>query len=125
MRISGAKATVMKWSCFIFVAAMMLAASFAVGQAQDKKMNAAPEYLVVKMPFNIIEREYNTQGHERKPAAKPIRPLEELSAEGWDFVQAVYVEGASVKAGSGSAEGHGGEFVCFLRKRPSPSPTMK
>jgi hypothetical protein len=104
---------------------MMLAATFAVGQTQDKKTSAGQEYFVVKMPFNIIEREYNSQGHERKPAAKPIRPLEELSAEGWDLVQAVYVEGASVKAGSGSAEGHGGDFVCFLRKRPSPSSTMK
>lgn len=123
MMISGVNAGVMRWSVLIFLGTMMLAATLAVGQAQEKKVNAAAEYLVVKMPFNIIEREYNTQGHERKPAAKPIHPLDEISAEGWDFVQAVYVEGASIKVGS--AEGHGGDFVCFFRKRLPSSSTMK
>ena len=125
MSMPEARVRAVKWSCFVLLATAMLIATLAVGQAQDKKLPAGPEYLVVKMPFSIIEREYNTQGHERKPAMKPIHPLDELNAEGWDFIQAVYVEGASVKTNDGKAEAHGGDFVCFLRKRPTSNSTLK
>jgi len=110
-----AKADVMKWSSALLVATMVLAAAFTAGQAQDKEIPAAPRYRVVRMPFNIVDTEYNSDGKTRKPSTRPIHPLDELSAEGWDLVTVVRVDGAKVKVQG--AEADGGDFICFLRKR--------
>ena len=113
---AGAKTNVMKWSCSFLLATMALAATFAVSQAQDKEVYAAPKYRVVRMPANIVETEYNTEGKTRKPSMRPIHPLDELSAEGWELVTVVQADGANVRV-QGGAEAHGGDLICFLRKR--------
>ena len=116
---SGMKTNLIKWSCSFFLAAMVLVASFALSQAQDKGILAAPKYRVVRVPANIVDTEYNTEGKARKPAIRPINPLDELSAEGWELVTVVHADGANIRVNGGEA--HGGDFVCFLRKRESSS----
>jgi len=117
----GAKRDVLKWSCSFGLAAMLLAATFSLGQAQDKEIPAAFKYRVVRVPGNIVDTEYNTDGKTRKPSIRPIHPLDELSAEGWELVTVVHADGANVRVQGGEA--HGGDFVCFLRKRES-SPSL-
>jgi hypothetical protein len=113
----GAKADVRKWACSLSLAAVVLAAAFAVGQAQEKEIASAPKYRVVRMPANIVDTEYNSSGNTRKPSMRPIHPLDELSAEGWELVTVVRVDGAKVHVQGTQADADGGDFICFLRKR--------
>jgi hypothetical protein len=111
------KANVVKCSCSVLLATMLLAATYAVGQAQDKESYGAPRYRVVRMPASIIDTEYTSEGKARKPPMRPIHPLDELSAEGWELVTAMRVDGAKVHVQGTGAEADGGDFICFLRKR--------
>ncbi len=111
----AAKTDLAKWSCTFLLALALLAATFAVSQAQDKEGFAATRYKVVRVPANIVDTEYNTDGRARKPAIRPINPLDELAAEGWELVTVVHSDGANIRVPGGEA--HGGDFVCFLRKR--------
>ena len=88
------------------IAVLLLAmGAFALAQVQDKGVNAsaALKYKVVRVPGNVVELDYNVDGKPRHPGVRPIHPLDDLSAEGWELISTVGVEG--------------GEFVCFLRKR--------
>ena len=121
---SRAKANVLKLSSSVLLVAAVLGAAFAVGQAQDKETYGT-KYRVVRVPGNVVELEYNTEGKSRKPPMRPVHPLDELAAEGWELVTVVHADGANVKIGgpASGAEAHGGDFVCFLRKRES-SPSL-
>ena len=111
------KADVRKWACSLFLAAMAMATTVAVGQAQDKESPGTPKYRVVRMPANIVDTEYNTEGRARKPSMRPIHPLDELAAEGWELVTVVKVDGAKVHVQGTQADAEGGDFICFLRRR--------
>jgi hypothetical protein len=118
------KVDALKWSGSVLVAMMVLGASFAAGQTQDKELPGAFRYRVVRVPINVVEIEYTSEGRPRKPPMRPIHPLDDLSAEGWELVTVVQADGATVKT-QGGAEAHGGDLICFLRKReaaPSSSP---
>jgi len=104
------------WAGASLLTIVILGATLAT--AQEKESGASFKYRVVRMPPNIVETEYNTIGKSRKPAARPIYPLDELSAEGWELVTVVRVDGAKVQVpGAASAEADGGDFICFLRRR--------
>jgi hypothetical protein len=94
-----------KWAFSCVLAVLLVGATFAMGQVQDKGISAsaALKYKVVKLPANIIEADYNTDGKSRRPPIRPIYPLDDLSAEGWELITVTACEG--------------GEFVCFFRKR--------
>ena len=94
-----------KWACSCILALLLLGATFALAQVQDKGIaaSAALKYKVVKLPANIVEADYNTDGKPRRPPIHPVHPLDQLSAEGWELITVTACEG--------------GEFVCFLRKR--------
>jgi hypothetical protein len=113
----GAKTAAVKCSLSVMLATMVLGAAFAVGQAQEKELYGVPKYRVVRMPANIVETEYTSEGRPRKPPMRPIHPLDELSAEGWELVTAMRVDGAKVHVQGSGAEADGGDFICFLRKR--------
>jgi hypothetical protein len=108
--------TKVKWLCLFLVATGVLAA-MAVGQAQEKDGSSASKYRVVRVPANVVETEYNLEGKARKPAMRPIHPLDELSAEGWELVAVVNADGAKVHVPGTGAEAYGGDIICFLRKR--------
>jgi hypothetical protein len=95
----------MKWACSVILAVLLVGATLALSQVQDKGISVSPalKYKVVKMPANILEAVYNTDGKPRKPPIHPVFPLDDLSAEGWELVSVTTCET--------------GEFVCFLRKR--------
>jgi hypothetical protein len=95
---------------------LVLGAMLAAGQAQDKEGFSATKYRVVRVPGNVVDTEYNSDGRPRKPAIRPIYPLDELAAEGWELVAVVHADGAKVKTGT-STEAYGGDIICFLRKR--------
>jgi hypothetical protein len=116
----AAKTDLVKWSCSFLLAAVALASTFAVGQAQERELPSLTKYRVVRLPANIVDAEYNTSGTARRPAIRAIHPLDELAAEGWELVTVVHADGANVKL-QGGAEAHGGDFVAFLRKRESGS----
>jgi hypothetical protein len=112
------KSNAKKWACSLFLAAMALAGAVAVGQAQDKESpGASTRYRVVRMPANIVDTEFNTEGKARKPSMRPIHPLDELAAEGWELVTVVRVDGARVHVQGTQADAEGGDFICFLRRR--------
>ncbi len=113
----GMNAIVVKGSSSVLLATIVLAATYAVGQAQDKESYGAAKYRVVRMPANIVETEYTSEGRTRKPSLRPIHPLDELSAEGWELVTVMRVDGAKVHVQGTGAEADGGDFICFLRKR--------
>jgi hypothetical protein len=94
-----------KWASSCILAVILIGATFAMAQVQDKGINVSPalKYKVVKMPANILEAVYNTDGKPRRPPIHPVFPLDDLSAEGWELVSVTACET--------------GEFVCFLRKR--------
>ena len=48
---------------------------------------------------------------------RPIHPLDELAAEGWELVTVVRVDGAKVHVQGTQADAEGGDFICFLRRR--------
>lgn len=95
----------MKWGGSLLLAMAVFGATFGIAQVQDKGVAASPslKYKVVKMPANIVEADYNTDGKPRRPSIRPVFPLDDLSAEGWELITATACEG--------------GEFICFLRKR--------
>lgn len=97
--------TIVQWACSCVLAMLLVGGTFAMAQVQEKGINAsaALKYKVVKVPANVIEADYNTDGKPRRPPIRPIFPLDELSAEGWELIAVTPCEG--------------GEFVCFLRKR--------
>ena len=97
--------TIAKWACSCVLAMLLIGATYGMAQVQDKGINVSPalKYKVVKMPRNILEWEYNTDGKPRKPSIYPVFPLDDLSADGWELVGVTPCET--------------GEFVCFLRKR--------
>ena len=101
----GRRMTIVKWACSCVLAMALIGATFAMGQVQEKGINVSPalKYKVVKMPRNILEWEYNTDGKPRKPSIYPVFPLDDLSADGWELVAVTPCET--------------GEFICFLRKR--------
>jgi hypothetical protein len=117
-----AKADAMKWSCALLLVTTMLGATFAVGQAQDKEVFAAYKYRVVQVPANVVDTEYNTSGSARKPSMRPIHPLDELGAEGWELVTVVRGGSAKIHVSAG-ADAEGGDYLCFLRKRVSDRPS--
>jgi hypothetical protein len=94
-----------KWAGSVILALLLIGATIALAQVQEKGISgsAALKYKVVKLPPNIIEADYNTDGKPRRPPVRPVFPLDELSAEGWELISVTACEG--------------GEFVCFLRKR--------
>jgi hypothetical protein len=95
---------VLRWSGAFLLATILLGAAYATGQAQDKGSGPGGfRYKVVKVPGNIIDMDYNTNGNPRKPAIRPVNPLDDLGAEGWELVTALPAEG--------------GEFVLFFRRR--------
>ena len=89
----------------VVAASLLIGATLAMAQVQEKGINVstAVKYKVVKMPRNIIDADYNTDGKPRKPSIYPIYPLDDLSAEGWELVTVTPVDT--------------GEFICFLKKR--------
>ena len=89
----------------ILAAALLIGGTLGMAQVQEKGINVstAVKYKVVKMPRNIIDADYNTDGKPRKPSIYPIYPLDDLSAEGWELVTVTPVDT--------------GEFICFLKKR--------
>jgi hypothetical protein len=89
----------------ITAAALLIGGTLGMAQVQEKGINVstAVKYKVVKMPRNIIDADYNTDGKPRKPSIYPVYPLDDLSAEGWELVTVTPVDT--------------GEFICFLKKR--------
>jgi hypothetical protein len=89
----------------ILAAALLIGGTLGMAQVQEKGINVstAVRYKVVKMPRNIIDADYNTDGKPRKPSIHPVHPLDDLSAEGWELVAVTPVDT--------------GEFICFLKKR--------
>lgn len=97
--------TTATWSCPLLLAMAVFGATFGIAQVQDKGVSAsaALKYKVVKVPANIVEADYNTDGKPRRPPIRLVFPLDDLSAEGWELITVTACEG--------------GEFICFLRKR--------
>jgi hypothetical protein len=89
----------------ILAAALLIGGTLGMAQVQEKgiTVSTAVKYKVVKMPRNIIDADYNTDGKPRKPSIYPVYPLDDLSAEGWELVTVTPVDT--------------GEFICFLKKR--------
>jgi len=120
-----AKTAAVKCSYSILPVIIVLAAAYAVGQAQDKDLYGVTKYRVVRVPANIVDTEYTSEGRTRKPSMRPIHPLDELSAEGWELVTVVQADSVQVRVQPGT-EAHGGDLICFLRKRePSSSPARR
>jgi hypothetical protein len=93
----------MKWIGPSIVAlALLMLSSLDRAPAQERSASSSKDK-VVKLPANIVEVEYNTDGKTRTSAALGVRPLDELSAQGWELISAL--------------QGEGGEFVCFPRQR--------
>jgi hypothetical protein len=116
----GVNANAVKGSISVLLVMMVLAAAYALSQAQDKELYGATRYRVVRVPANIVDTEYTSEGRTRKPTMRPIHPLDELSAEGWELVTVVQADSVQVRVQPGT-EAHGGDLICFLKKRESSS----